>query len=99
MTRGEAQEAKVHFKGKEDDFVVMVESADAVKRWKEDKSVPLVEVVSSFDVFCTHKYEPIALPKCPTADDVTGKEPRASSTAPPTLCSRMSSEPRRRKRS
>ncbi|KAF2435531.1 putative RNA binding protein [Tothia fuscella] len=53
MTRADTQQVKVHFKGSKDDFIVMAESVEAVKKWKEDKSVPLVEVVNSFDVFHT----------------------------------------------
>lgn len=55
MARGEGNQVKVHFKGKEDDFIVFVESAEDVKAWKGDKSVPLAQVVSSFKVFVTHK--------------------------------------------
>jgi hypothetical protein len=63
MTRADSDQVKVHYKGSEDDFVVMAESIDAVKRWKEDKSTPLVDVVNSFDVFTTHKYvDPSSLP-------------------------------------
>jgi ribosome maturation protein Sdo1 len=55
MPRGEGERVKVHFKGSDDDFIVMAESVDAVNKWKEDKSTPLVDVVDSFDVFVTHK--------------------------------------------
>ncbi|KAF2139957.1 uncharacterized protein K452DRAFT_274549 [Aplosporella prunicola CBS 121167] len=55
MTRGNAAQVKVHFKGKEDDFVIFVDSIQAVKDWKNDKSVPLAQVVSGWKVFCTHK--------------------------------------------
>jgi hypothetical protein len=58
MTRADTEQIKVHYKGNEDDFIVMAESVEAVKRWKEDKSTPLVDVVNSFDVFTTHKYVP-----------------------------------------
>ena len=54
MVKADGNITKVHFKGEVDDFVVLVESADAVKKWKADKSVPLVDVVQSFDVFITH---------------------------------------------
>ncbi len=54
MTRAEGQVTKVHYKGNEDDFIVILESADALRKWKEDKTVPLVDVVDSFDVFITH---------------------------------------------
>lgn len=56
MTRADTQQTKIHYKGTEDDFIIMVDSADAVKKYKEDKSTPLVDVVNSFDVFATHKY-------------------------------------------
>jgi ribosome maturation protein Sdo1 len=55
MPRGEGENVKVHFKGSDDDFIVMAESIDAVNKWREDKSTPLVDVVDSFDVFITHK--------------------------------------------
>jgi ribosome maturation protein Sdo1 len=56
MTRADTTQTKIHYKGNEDDFIILVESADAVKQWKEDKSTPLVDVVKSFDVFTTHKH-------------------------------------------
>jgi len=56
VTRADNDVVKVHFKGKEDDFVIIADSQDAVKKWKSDKSTPLVDVVNSFDVFVTHKH-------------------------------------------
>ena len=44
---------KVHFQGKDDDFVIFAESVEAVQNWKKDKSVPLVQVVDSYKVFTT----------------------------------------------
>lgn len=55
MTRADGEITSVHYKGKDDDFVVIIEGAGAIKRWKSDKSIPLVDVVNSFDVFVTHK--------------------------------------------
>jgi hypothetical protein len=56
MPRGnDQQQTKVHYKGTDDDFIVFVESAAAVKEWKEDKSVPLAQVVGGWKVFITHK--------------------------------------------
>jgi ribosome maturation protein Sdo1 len=55
MPRGEGDLVKVHFKGSDDDYIVMAESVEAVNKWKEDKSIPLVDVVDSFDIFVTHK--------------------------------------------
>jgi hypothetical protein len=53
--RGNDSQIKVHFKGAHDDFIVMAESAKAVEDWKKDSSIPLVQVVDGFHVFCTHK--------------------------------------------
>lgn len=55
MPRGNSQETKVHYKGKEDDFIVFVEDAKSVQDWKADKSVPLAQVVQAFKIFVTHK--------------------------------------------
>ena len=54
--KGGVTQTKVHYKGNDDDFVIMVESEQAVKDWKADKSVPLSQVVSGWKVFTTHKY-------------------------------------------
>lgn len=53
--KGNAGQTKVHYKGKEDDFIIFVDSADAVKEWKKDSSVPLAQVVSGWKVFHTNK--------------------------------------------
>ena len=55
MARGGAAQTKVHLKGTSDDFLVFIDDVDAYKKWLGDKSVPLVEVVSTFQVFVTHK--------------------------------------------
>lgn len=54
MARGETIQTKVHFKGKEDDYVVFVDDVDTYKKWQSDKSVPMAHFVSSFQVFQTH---------------------------------------------
>lgn len=54
--RGNAQTTKVHYKGKDEDFIVIVESEQAVKDWLGDRSIPLAQVVDGFKVFVTHKY-------------------------------------------
>ncbi|KAF1973630.1 shwachman-Bodian-diamond syndrome protein [Bimuria novae-zelandiae CBS 107.79] len=53
--RGNDQQTKVHYKGKEDDFIIFVDSADAFKEWKKDSSIPLAQVVSGWKVFHTNK--------------------------------------------
>jgi len=55
MTRGESIMKKVHFKGKDDDFVIFLDSAEDYQKWLSDKTIPLAQVVSSFKVFVTHK--------------------------------------------
>lgn len=55
MPRGNAPQSKIHYQGKEDDFIVFVDDAEAVRQWKEDKSIPLAQVVSGFKIFVTHK--------------------------------------------
>ncbi|KAF2458253.1 putative RNA binding protein [Lineolata rhizophorae] len=55
MPRGNAPQTKVHFKGKEEDFVIFVDDAKAVQDWRKDRSIPLAQVVSGWKIFCTHK--------------------------------------------
>lgn len=55
MARGDAAQTKVHYKGKAEDFVVFVDSSEAVQNWKQDSSIPLAQVVSGFKVFVTDK--------------------------------------------
>jgi len=55
MARGEAQQTKVHYKGKDEDFVIFVDDAKSAKDWKTDKTIPLAQVVSAFKIFVTHK--------------------------------------------
>lgn len=55
MTRGEAVQSKVHYKGETDDFVVFVDDANMYKDWQSDKSIPLAHFISSFKIFITHK--------------------------------------------
>jgi ribosome maturation protein Sdo1 len=59
MTRAETEQVKVHYKGNTEDFIVLAESMDAVKEFKKNPSgstVPLVDIVNSFDVFVTNKH-------------------------------------------
>lgn len=55
MPRGNAQQYKVHYQGKDEDFIVFVDDEESLKKWKDDSSVPLAQVVSGFKVFITHK--------------------------------------------
>ncbi|KAK4626646.1 SDO1-like protein [Fulvia fulva] len=55
--RGNDAQIKCHYKGKDEDFVVIVDSKQAVQDWKKsDNTLPLAQVVSGFKVFVTHKH-------------------------------------------
>ncbi|PUU83160.1 ribosome maturation protein [Tuber borchii] len=56
MTRGSGEQTKVIYKGKNEDFIVFVESVGNLNKWRSDPSIPLVDVVDSFKVFRTHKH-------------------------------------------
>ncbi|KAI2629828.1 shwachman-Bodian-diamond syndrome protein [Hypoxylon sp. NC1633] len=55
MTKGEATQIKVHYKGKEDDFIIFIDDVETYKKWKDDKSVPMAHFISAFKIFVTHK--------------------------------------------
>lgn len=55
MARGDGTQTKVHYKGKDEDFVIFVENSEAVQNWKKDSSIPLAQVVNGFKVFTTDK--------------------------------------------
>lgn len=61
MVRADGVQTKVHFKGSEDDYIIIAENAELVKKWREDKTIPLIDVVNAFEVFTTHKYARSAL--------------------------------------
>ncbi|KAL8713209.1 MAG: hypothetical protein Q9220_002730 [cf. Caloplaca sp. 1 TL-2023] len=56
MPRGNASQSKVHYQGKDEDFVIMVDDVKSVQDWKNDRSIPLAQVVSGFKIFVTHKH-------------------------------------------
>jgi ribosome maturation protein Sdo1 len=56
MVRGAGQVTKVFFKGSTDDFIVFVDSEEALQKWKGDRSIPLAQVVNSFKIMVTHKH-------------------------------------------
>lgn len=55
MARGETVQQKIHYKGDHDDYIVFLESAESYKKWQEDKSHPITQVVSAFKIFVTHR--------------------------------------------
>jgi hypothetical protein len=50
MARGNAGNTKVFYQGSSEGFVVFVESEELVRKWKEDKSIPMTEVVAGFKI-------------------------------------------------
>lgn len=56
MPRGNVPQVKVHYAGKDEDFIIFVDDAQSVKKWKDDRSIPLAQVVSGFKIFVTHKH-------------------------------------------
>ncbi|RYO87667.1 hypothetical protein DL766_001345 [Monosporascus sp. MC13-8B] len=54
MVRGNAPMNKVHFKGKEDNFVVFVDDVETFKKWQKDQSIPMAHFISTYKVFVTH---------------------------------------------
>ncbi|KAL9052404.1 MAG: hypothetical protein Q9162_005434 [Coniocarpon cinnabarinum] len=53
--RGSGKQTICHYPGKNDDFIVYVESETAVLKWREDKTVPLAQVVSGWVIKVSHK--------------------------------------------
>lgn len=56
IMRGNVAHTKVHYQGTEDDFIVFVNDPEELKKWRNDKSIPLAEVVAGWKVFVTHKH-------------------------------------------
>ncbi|RKF62039.1 SDO1-like protein C21C3.19 [Erysiphe neolycopersici] len=53
---GRGDQTKVHYKGKDDDFIIFIDDSTLVNSWKTDKSIPMAHFVSTFKVFVTHKH-------------------------------------------
>jgi len=56
MPRGDTSQTKVFFQGKEEDFIVFVDSQRDLEAWKGDRSIPLAQVVSGFKIMISHKH-------------------------------------------
>jgi hypothetical protein len=61
MSRGDTSQTKVFFQGKEEDFIVFVDSQRDLEAWKGDRSIPLAQVVSRFKIMISHKYDTLSL--------------------------------------
>ncbi|KAK3307739.1 ribosome maturation protein, partial [Chaetomium strumarium] len=56
MARGGSHMTRVHYKGQHDDYFVFLDSLEDYRRWLKDSSIPLAQVVRTFQIFCTHKH-------------------------------------------
>lgn len=56
MPRGNDNITKVFYQGKADDFVIFVDDVSTAQKWRNDRTIPLAQVVSGWKVFVTHKY-------------------------------------------
>ncbi|KAF8444259.1 ribosome maturation protein [Kalaharituber pfeilii] len=50
------QSTRVHYKGSSEDFVIFAESPEQVKKWRNDKTLPLAEVLNGFHIFTTRHH-------------------------------------------
>jgi hypothetical protein len=103
MPRGDTSQTKVFLQGKEEDFIVFIDSQRDLEAWKSDRSIPLAQVVSGFKIMISHKYDTLslfsslpqdagAIVKRISADILAaGMEPRASWTVHPRRRLRTSS--------
>ncbi|KAK6810455.1 hypothetical protein RU639_013772 [Aspergillus parasiticus] len=55
MTRGNKEQSKVIYKGRTQDFVIMVEGTAAVQSWRRDHSIPLAHVLDGWKIFTSHQ--------------------------------------------
>jgi len=58
MTRGNTRQSKVFYKGRTEDFVIMVEDATAVQEWRKNHSIPLAQVLDGWKIFTSHQKGP-----------------------------------------
>ncbi|EPS33169.1 hypothetical protein POX_a01836 [Penicillium oxalicum] len=54
MPRANDNTHKIFFKGQSEDFIVFVDDLEILKKWKEDRSVPLTDVLNGWKIFVTH---------------------------------------------
>jgi hypothetical protein len=47
-------QSKVFYKGRTEDFVIMVEDATTVQEWRTDHSTPLAQVLDGWKIFTSH---------------------------------------------
>ncbi|KAE8379956.1 ribosome maturation protein [Aspergillus bertholletiae] len=56
MPRGNDPTSKVFYKGASEDFIVFVDDTQVLNNWRNDRSIPLADVVNGFKIFVTHRH-------------------------------------------
>ncbi|KAJ5662541.1 uncharacterized protein N7477_010157 [Penicillium maclennaniae] len=56
MPRANDTTSKIFYKGKTEDFVVFVDDLEILKKWKEDRSIALADVLNGWKIFITHSH-------------------------------------------
>lgn len=56
MTRSDDTNSKVFYKGASEDFIVFVEDVATLKNWRNDRSIPLAQVLNGWKIFVTHRH-------------------------------------------
>lgn len=56
MARGNETASKIFYKGKSEDFIVFVDDLEILQKWKNDRSIALVDVLNGWKIFVTHSY-------------------------------------------
>ncbi|KAJ5152480.1 Major facilitator superfamily domain general substrate transporter [Penicillium capsulatum] len=58
MTRGNARQSKVYYKGRTEDFVIFVADITAVQNRKKYHTLPLAQVMDGWKIFTSHQHGP-----------------------------------------
>ncbi|KAJ5296113.1 hypothetical protein PENANT_c021G00732 [Penicillium antarcticum] len=56
MARGNETASKIFYKGKSEDFIVFVDDLEILQKWKNDRSIALVDVLNGWKIFVTHSH-------------------------------------------
>jgi hypothetical protein len=54
MPRANEPTSKIFYKGRSDDFIVFVDDLEVLHKWKNDRSIPLSDVLNGWKIFVTH---------------------------------------------
>ncbi|KAJ5190238.1 uncharacterized protein N7498_009223 [Penicillium cinerascens] len=56
MPRANETTSKIFYKGKSEDFVVFVDDLEILKKWRNDRSIALADVLNGWKIFVTHSH-------------------------------------------